>query len=191
MCAQVLEWKTDRYGNPMARYRNGEIVQSGGKYRASYECLMGGGRPYQAQAGYCDTESGAMAAIDEAIARQDAYMARFDAISYEEAFALGWTGVRWPRPFAPDEVLTVVYKADRYLLSVRERYPRCICLSMGAADCSDAFILPEGMEIDRAVRAWVKWFESPVKQSKSCHYCGAPMRSLGFFGEPVCAECGG
>lgn len=25
----------------------------------------------------------------------------------------------------------------------------------------------------------------------SCHYCGMPARSDGFFGEPACSECGG
>ena len=24
-----------------------------------------------------------------------------------------------------------------------------------------------------------------------CHYCGLPAVSFGFFGEPVCEECGG
>lgn len=25
----------------------------------------------------------------------------------------------------------------------------------------------------------------------SCHYCGMPAKSLGFFDEPICSECGG
>lgn len=24
-----------------------------------------------------------------------------------------------------------------------------------------------------------------------CHYCGMPANATGFFGEPVCRECGG
>ena len=24
-----------------------------------------------------------------------------------------------------------------------------------------------------------------------CHYCGLPATGFGFFGEPVCEECGG
>ena len=28
-------------------------------------------------------------------------------------------------------------------------------------------------------------------ESDSCHYCGMAATSIGFFGEPVCPECGG
>jgi len=30
-----------------------------------------------------------------------------------------------------------------------------------------------------------------VRQTDSCHYCGMPARSSGFFDEPVCRECDG
>lgn len=29
------------------------------------------------------------------------------------------------------------------------------------------------------------------KIAHSCHYCGMKATSTGFFGEPVCRECGG
>jgi hypothetical protein len=29
------------------------------------------------------------------------------------------------------------------------------------------------------------------KKSFSCHYCGMPATSFGFFSEPVCKGCGG
>ena len=31
----------------------------------------------------------------------------------------------------------------------------------------------------------------PRKQQRAaCHYCGLPATSFGFFGEPICPECG-
>lgn len=32
---------------------------------------------------------------------------------------------------------------------------------------------------------------APHNDSLSCHYCGMPATSFGFFDEPVCRECGG
>lgn len=34
---------------------------------------------------------------------------------------------------------------------------------------------------------------APQKQGRdfSCHYCGMPAKSFGFFDEPVCRDCGG
>lgn len=33
--------------------------------------------------------------------------------------------------------------------------------------------------------------QAKVAQMPSCHYCGMPARSVGFFDEPVCEGCGG
>lgn len=33
--------------------------------------------------------------------------------------------------------------------------------------------------------------EAKSAQQPSCHYCGMPATSAGFFDEPICSECGG
>jgi hypothetical protein len=36
-----------------------------------------------------------------------------------------------------------------------------------------------------------KQFAKSKSERKSCHYCGRPAIGFGFFGDPICRECGG
>lgn len=46
-------------------------------------------------------------------------------------------------------------------------------------------------ELETLCRAY--WDRANVReeQSTSCHYCGQSACGIGFFGEPVCGNCGG
>ncbi len=175
------------------RYRGGEIHQGTLYYpdgrtetgiTASY-LNRRRGQPYQActaQSRYTTVEE-ARAAIDAAEAEQARTLAKFSALTYEGARRQG-IGARWPKPaFWPpyDEVATVVHVGRRYILSA---YQGACYLSMDGADWQYACALGD-------VQQFVNWFESPSATSDSCHYCGQAAVGFGFFGEPVCGECGG
>ena len=112
-----------------------------------------------------------------------------DAVDYETVREKG-VGAKWYRPsfWGPrDEVLTVVYVGERYILS--KNSAGNVFLSAGNADCEFAFRSNGNAQAE--ARAWARRFEAPIEMPDTCHYCGMPAVSLGFFGEPVCEECGG
>lgn len=168
-------------------YHQGGTVEQIDAYSASYLCRRDT-KPYQAitARGFYDSVEAARAGIDAAEEEQEKHLRKFDALDYVSARRHG-VGCRWPRPLfwpSTDDVATVVHVGKNYVLSVAAD-PTAVYLSMGNADWQ--YVCQSGEIVE-----WADRFEQPIKTPDTCHYCGMPaVATVGFFGEPVCRECGG
>jgi hypothetical protein len=163
-------------------------IQPNGTYSATYTCRVNG-KPYEALAGQgydFDTAEQAQQAIDQANREQDAFISAVDALDYEHAITEP-VGSTWYRPvfWGDPEIATIVYNNGRYLLSQIDEQ---VYLSMGSADFEFAFSVHQNAVAEAA--SWAKNFETPAAELNACHYCGCKATKLGFFGEPVCSQCG-
>ena len=176
------------------QYHDGQIQQtSDGKFSAAYLCKRLGGKPYQALAGHghgYETVDDAKIAIDEANGAQKEFLSRVSAVNYDNVHKMGLNST-WYRPkfWGESDIIRVVHVGKSYILSTDEHD---VYLSQSNSDCEFVFHLDANMDIFTQAKRYANWFENAKsKDSNSCHYCGSLAVATGFFGEPVCAECGG
>ncbi len=94
-------------------------------------------------------------------------------------------------PLSPDARLWLAIAggdAVRFLLEAK--LGKVVATHPGAYGGTKRTVRVEVKDLEVACKTY--WQQYPDTQKPDvCHYCGQPATGVGFFGEPVCPECGG